>query len=336
MRFIIYGAGGIGGVIGAELFQSGHSVALIARGAHLAAIRKNGLVYENPHGSHTLDIPAFGHPSEIDFNEDDVVILAMKSQHCMGALDDLRAAAGDEIAVICCQNGVENERMALRRFANVYAMVVYLPAHSLDPGVVQTHSAKIVGVLDAGVYPRGVDPLIEQVTAALEQANFSAKPDPDIMRWKYGKLIMNMRNALFAICPRSDEAKAIGLLAQAEAAACFDAAGIGYTGEDDFRQRRGDMMAHGKVKGVDRTGGSSWQSIMKGSGDIEADYLNGEIAYLGRLHGIPTPVNCALQRMANDLARGKGEAQSTPLAELEAQIEIEKSRFARAAEISGV
>ena len=65
---------------------------------------------------------------------------------------------------------------------------------------------------------------------------------------------------------------------------------------------------------------------MKGSGDIEADYLNGEIVLLGRLHGVPTPVNGTLQRMANDLARNRGEAQSTPLAELEAQIEIEKSR----------
>ena len=85
-------------------------------------------------------------------------------------------------------------------------------------------------------------------------------------------------------------------------------------------------MARGKVKGLDRSGGSSWQSIMKGSGDIEADYLNGEIVLLGRLHGVPTPVNRALQRMANDLARAKGEAQSTPLAALDAQIEIEKNR----------
>ena len=89
MRFIIYGAGGIGGVIGAELFQADHSVALIARGPHLAAIRENGLVYENPHGTHRLNIPAFGHPSEISFAENDVVILTMKSQHTLGALDDL-------------------------------------------------------------------------------------------------------------------------------------------------------------------------------------------------------------------------------------------------------
>ena len=327
MRFIIYGAGGIGGVIGAELFQAGHAVALIARGPHLAAIRKHGLVYENPHGSYTLDIPAFGHPSEVSFEENDVVFLTMKSQHTLGALEDLRAVADDDIPVICCQNGVANERMALRRFKNVYAMVVYLPAHALDPGVVQTHSAKIVGILDAGVYPRGIDPLIEKVTAALEQANFSAKPDPNVMRWKYGKLILNMRNALFAIRARSDAARAIGLLAEKEAAACYDAAGIDYTNQDELRERRGEMMARGKVKGQDRSGGSSWQSIMKGSGDIEADYLNGEIVLLGRLHGVPTPVNRALQRMANDLARTKGEAQSMPLAELEAQIEIEKSRF---------
>ena len=326
MRFIIYGAGGIGGVIGAELFQAGHSVALIARGAHLAAIRKNGLVYENPHGSHALNIPVFGHPSEISFDQNDVVVLTMKSQHSLAAMDDLWAAAGGDIPVICCQNGVANERMALRRFRQVYAMVVYLPANALDPGVVQTHSAKIVGILDAGVYPRGVDPLIENVTAALEQANFSANPDPEIMRLKYGKLILNTRNALYAICARSDGARAIGELAEKEAMACFEAAGIDFTDAAALRQRRADMMAHGNVKGMARSGGSSWQSIMKGSGDIEADYLNGEIVLLGRLHGVPTPVNGTLQHMANNLARNRGEAQSTPLAELEAQIEIEKSR----------
>ena len=325
MRFIIYGAGGIGGVIGAELFQAGYGVALIARGPHLAAIRKNGLVYENPHGSYRLDIPAFGHPSEISFDENDVVFLTMKSQHTLGALDDLRAAAGNDIPVICCQNGVANEAMALRRFRHVYAMVVYLPAHALEAGVVQTHSAKKLGILDAGVYPRGVDPLIETVTAALERANCSARPDPNVMRWKYGKLILNMRNSLFAICARSDEARAIGDLAEKEATACFDAAGIDYSSPDEFRERRGELMARGKVKGMARSGGSSWQSIMKGSGDIEADYLNGEVVLLGRLHGVPTPVNRALQRLANDLARSKGEAQSTPLAELEARIEIEQA-----------
>ena len=48
-----------------------------------------------------------------------------------------------------------------------------------------------------------------------------------------------------------------------------------------------------------RPGASSWQSLARGTGSIEADYLNGEIVLLGRLHGVATPVNAALQRLAN-------------------------------------
>ena len=109
MRFIIYGAGGVGGTIGAELFLAGEETVLIARGAHLQAIQDNGLRYLTPDRQETINIPAVGHPNELDFRSDDVVILTMKSQHTLGALEDLRAAGGENIPVICCQNGVANE-----------------------------------------------------------------------------------------------------------------------------------------------------------------------------------------------------------------------------------
>ena len=52
---------------------------------------------------------------------------------------------------------------------------------------------------------------------------------------------------------------------------------------------------------------SIWQSLERRLGSIETDYLNGEIVLLGRLHGVPTPVNEVLQRLANDLARRRAE-----------------------------
>ena len=100
MRFIIYGAGGIGGTIGARLFQQGKKVVLIARGAHLEAIKRSGLRFITPKEQANLEIPTVGHPSEIEFDEDDVVILCVKSQHTPGALDDLQSAAGDDVAVV--------------------------------------------------------------------------------------------------------------------------------------------------------------------------------------------------------------------------------------------
>ncbi|MGH2634470.1 MAG: ketopantoate reductase family protein, partial [Tepidiformaceae bacterium] len=80
MRYIIYGAGGIGGAIGGRLFLAGREVVLIARGAHLDAIRAGGLLLRTPEGDHRLPIDVAGHPREIEFRDDDVVLLTMKTQ----------------------------------------------------------------------------------------------------------------------------------------------------------------------------------------------------------------------------------------------------------------
>ena len=114
MRFIIYGAGGVGGVIGAQLHKAGTDIALIARGEHLGRLQTEGLRYQTPFVDECLQLPAFGHPEEIEPREDDVVIMTMKSQHTEAALDALRAVRGSNIPVVCCQNSVANERMALR------------------------------------------------------------------------------------------------------------------------------------------------------------------------------------------------------------------------------
>ena len=72
-----------------------------------------------------------------------------------------------------------------------------------------------------------------------------------------------------------------------------------------------------------RSGGSSWQSLARGTGDIEADYLNGEIVLLGRLHGVPTRANRVVQRVATRMARERAAPASLPLAELRKMIESE-------------
>jgi 2-dehydropantoate 2-reductase len=70
------------------------------------------------------------------------------------------------------------------------------------------------------------------------------------------------------------------------------------------------------VDGQKRSGGSSWQSLARGTHSIESDYLNGEIVMLGRLHGVPTPVNALMQRVANEQARIGARPQSVPVAQL--------------------
>jgi 2-dehydropantoate 2-reductase len=284
-------------------------------------VQKDGLRYETPHGSDTLPLTAVGHPSQIEFRDDDVVLLTMKAQHTLDALNTLRDVAGEDVAVVCGQNGVANERMALRRFRHVYGMLIYLPSTFLEPGTIQTNSAKTIGVLDTGVFPGGIDARVETLMAILESANFSARPTLDIMRWKYGKLLINLGNALNALCPRNDEANPVRALLRAECRACFAAAGIAFTEEDEITARRGDLMKAGKINGVGRQGDSSWQGLMRGNRDIEADYLNGEIVMLGRTHSVPTPANELVLRLANDMAREGTAPQSMSATDLLARIE---------------
>jgi len=324
MRFIIYGAGGVGGVIGAELHKSGSDVVLIARGEHLAAIRARGLRYETPDEDVTLPIAAVGDPAEIAPRDDDVVMLSMKTQHTEAALADLLAARGPDIPVVCCQNGIANERFASRMFQHVYAMCVYLPAQFIEPGRVQCHGRPMRGILDLGVYPDGVDDLATRIGRRLEQADISAKPVPRVMRLKYGKLLMNLGNALGAISPRGGAADEILAELRAEGRACLTAAGIDWLGNEEMRARRTGVLEHGEIRGAARVGGSSIQSLIRGTGDIETDYLNGEIVELGRRHGVATPANAVVQRLANDVARRKGSPGSIPIARVHQLIAVAK------------
>jgi len=320
MRYIIYGAGAIGGTIGARLFQKGQEVVLIVRGQHLQAIETNGLILEDPLESVTLPVKAVGHPSAIDFREDDVVFLTMKSQHTLSALEELREAAGATIPVICCQNGVANERLASRRFDHVYAMVVILPATHLEPGIVLHESKSKGGILDAGVFPAGTDQLIEQVCNDLQDADFSALPDPKIMRQKYAKLLNNLGNSLQAVSDAGADARDIASQMVHEALDCYQAANIDCATRQEVQDRRADVLQMGQISGRNRGGGSSWQSIMRGTGSIEADYLNGEIVQLGKLYGVATPANRIIQQLGNRIAREKAEVGTIPLDEVRSLI----------------
>ena len=320
MRFIIYGAGGIGGTIGARLFQHGHDVLLIARGPHLKAIQQQGLIFKSPLETVTLPISCVGHPSNIEFREGDVVFMTTKGQHSLEALEVLRDTAGEDIPVICCQNGVANERTALRIFNRVYGMVVILPASHLEPGIVQTETKSITGILDAGCYPTGIDPIIEEVTKTLSGSNFDAIEDPNVMRWKYAKLLMNLGNSLQALCETGGGTQDIAKMMRLEALECYKAGGIDCADQDEVSKRRGKILQLGAVDGKERGGGSSWQSIVRGTGSIEADYLNGEIVLLGKLHGVATPANRVLQQLANRLAKEGGRQGSYTLDEIRQRI----------------
>jgi 2-dehydropantoate 2-reductase len=305
-RYIVYGPGAVGGVIAGGLAMGGSEVALVARGEHLRVLRERGLTFHHHDPDRgaavdVLELPAVADPAELGLTPDDVVILAMKTQHTEAALDTLAAAAPEGLAVVCAQNGVENERLALRRFADVYGIAVLLPGSHLEPGVVVGSGRPVFGVLDVGRYPAGRDETAEAIAAALTAGNFRSEASEAIMRHKYAKLRMNTGNAVDAACGREARRSPITRRAADEALAVFAAAGIDVAGRDEVDARR-DGFSVADVPGQARSGSSSWQSLARGAGSIESDFLNGEIVLLGRLHGVATPVNEVLQRLANRMA----------------------------------
>jgi 2-dehydropantoate 2-reductase len=304
MRYIVYGAGSVGGVVGARLFEQGSDVVLIARGEHLAVIQRSGLVVQSPLGSTTLRVRAVEHPSEIAFRpSDDVVLFATKTQDGTRALDDLRGAAGPEVPILCLQNGVESARIALRRFERVAAAITMVPSTHLRPGIVQAFSSPVPGIIDVGRFPAGEDPVVVTVGSDLRRAGFHSEVRRDILRWQYGKLLDNLKNVLQALCgPDADYGDLVREL-RTEAESCYRAAGIAYASEDELRSRARAVLTLGRINGLTRPGDSSWQSLARATGSIETDFLNGEIALLGRWHGVPTPFNTRLQNLANRWAR---------------------------------
>ena len=316
MRYIIYGAGSIGGTIGASLFEAGRGVVLIARGEHGRAIAERGLLFGTPAGGwRHLPIPVVGHPAALSIGTGDVVVLAMQSQGTMSALEALSLVAPADVPIACAQNGVENERLALRHFSNVHGMSVRMAGVAREPGCVGVHDSPHNGIVDVGRYPHGVDDLDRAIAADLEAASIQSLALDDIMAQKRAKLASNVTNALEAAIGRAATKTELSKRARAEAMAVFAAAGLSVA--TDAAPRAADR-ARAPIDGVPHGGNSAFQSLERGRGRLEADYLNGEIVLLGRLHGIPTPANALLQDLAIRLVKAHVAAGSLTIDDVEA------------------
>jgi len=321
VRYVVVGAGAVGGTVGGRLHDAGHDVVLVARGAHADVMRREGLRLALPERVLTVRAPVATSVGEVAFGADDVVLLATKTQDTAAVLDDLDTIR-PEVPVVCIQNGVANERMALQRFSAVYGVVVMLPAVLLEPGRIDAQGHPFSGLLDLGRAPAGIDDLAKQIAADLSDSGFVSQAVPDIMRWKYAKLLRNLGNAIEALCGHElseEDLAAVGEIDERlrdEAEACFTAAGIAWTGDEEWFARRKKQVQWTPVEGRGRAGGSSWQSLARGSGSIEADFLNGEIAELGRQHGVPTPANAVVQQLATAAASSGAAPGSMTVTEL--------------------
>jgi 2-dehydropantoate 2-reductase len=303
MRFVVVGAGSVGCAVGGGLLIAGHDVTIVARGGNLAALRSSGLQLHTPSGTRVAPVHAVASPAEASINAGDEVLLTTKSQDTAEALEALRSATSGAVAVVCLQNGVENERQALRLFDAVYGGYVYIFAARVAPGEVHVYTSPGNGVIDVGRYPAGADDACVAVSGALRDGGFDSQVRPEIMRWKYAKLLANLSNAWTAICDDAAMGERVLAAARREAIECFTAGHVSPVPIEASNARRGALMPLRDVAGQPFQGGSTWQSLARGASRIEVDYLNGEVVLLGRLHGVATPVNLILQELAWSAAR---------------------------------
>jgi 2-dehydropantoate 2-reductase len=322
VRYLIIGAGAVGGTIGVRLSLAGHDVTLVARGAHLAALRERGLRLATPDGEYPARLPAVGDPAGLVLAPETVLLLTVKSQDTEAALRTWAdvpvrggGTAAERLPLLTAQNGVANERAALRLFARVYPVCVWLPATHLQPGSVVASGHPYSGMLHLGGYPAGSDETIHKVAADLAGSRFLAPVRDDVMRWKYGKLLRNLGNGPRALFGGGADPQLVRDL-EAEGEAVLAAAGIAYTSAAEDAAERGDQVQLRPVNGREWAGGSTWQSLARATGSAESDYLNGEIVLLGRLHGVPTPVNAAVQRAVRRAARERIPAGEFPADQL--------------------
>ena len=113
MKIAVFGAGGIGGYFGARLAEGGGDVHLIARGAHLDALRADGLRIISANGDLHLELPATDRPEDIGGS--DVVLFCVKSTDTVGAAERLQPLLTEGTAVITLQNGAGTPSSRARR-----------------------------------------------------------------------------------------------------------------------------------------------------------------------------------------------------------------------------
>jgi 2-dehydropantoate 2-reductase len=295
---------------------------LIRRRAHLEAIKRRPTLRRRRETRSPCPPP----PSEIAFTPDDADP-DDKDPDTERALADLETSGGARLAVFCAQNGVENERLAARRFERVYGMLVAMPATFLTPGEVVVEGTPLTGVLHTGRYPAGVDELAERVAADISASHMLSEPGPAVMRLKYSKLLANLGNGLQVITGSrwgNEDFSAAMRAVRGEALACYQAACIDRATEDEYRQRANSHFRMGEVAGQPRGGSSTWQSLMRGHTTIEVDYLNGEIVLLGALHGVAVPYNAVIRRVATRMAADGQKPGHYSFADLQAMVEAER------------
>ena len=187
MRVAIFGAGAVGSYLGSRLAAARADVHLVARGAHLQALRERGLTLVTPDGITTTPVWATDNPATI--GPVDIVLFCVKSYDTDAAADQLAPLIGPGTTVISIQNGIDNEARIAARIGpeHVLGAATYILAAIESPGVVRSGAARVVvGELREG-------PPSDRVRAIVELARdggIDATATADIRRAKWEKYVL--------------------------------------------------------------------------------------------------------------------------------------------------
>ena len=261
----------------------------------------------------TLPVPVVAGPGELSLQADDVLVLATKTQQAPAALAEWADApvtdggtAGERLPIILATNGVAAEDMALRYFARVYGACVWMWAAHLTPGEVVLEGVPRTGVFHIGRVPAASgtdDEVAERVREDWSAARMRVVLPADVMPWKYRKLLSNVGNAFQALLGQPKGMGRLVRAAEAEGRAVLDAAGIAYTSDADEAAARADSFETRPVPGYAQVlGGSTWQSLTRGTGNVETDYLNGELVRIARRIGQDAPINATMAALVRQAA----------------------------------
>ena len=292
MRIAVLAAGGVGAYFGARLAVAGHDVHFVARGAHLEAMRRDGLRVLSVHGDAHLP-----HPSVTDdpaaIGPVDIVLFAVKLWDVENAAAFARPLLGAETRLITLQNGVDS----YERVSHI------LPSHHVVPGVASVSSVIVepglirqtssFHAITFGQPDCGNDAVLERFAASSAQANCIVKFSNDIQRDRWRKFVVLTgtsgataltRATLGSILEDPDTRSFLREIMQ-ETFRVGQAEGV--TLEDGFVQERLAFLDANAPREM-RT--SMAHDVLRGN-RLEVDWLNGHVSRRGRAHGIATPRN---------------------------------------------
>lgn len=323
MKFAIFGAGAIGGVLGAHLAKAGHEVSLIARGDHLAAIRSNGLTLLSPEGEESrVDIAASDDPS--DFGPQDHVFVTLKAPALAGAAPSFAPLLGPETTIIPAMNGMtwwffdgfggshDGTRLeavdpggALSANIDrnrVVGCVLHIGASVPEPGVVK-HAAD--GRFLLGEPRGGISERVTEITRAITEAGLDGIEIECIQNEVWMKLLGNfnfgpisaLTGATNGQIASDPDIRALCIETMKEAIAVGDAFGLPPGMEIEARIDLGGSL------GDFRT--SMWQDYTKGR-PMEIDAIVGSVLEMADIAGIHMPASRTVLALLRQKARLAG------------------------------